>query len=122
MYGVPIHVIHGNNAGSMAAMTSIANRPNSNIHYYGQDAELVLAGKRIFVVHYPHYARAMALTGDWDIVCCGHSHKCSIEPITNIRGDVTFLANPGSVGGVDGPATYIMANLESLEFTMHETS
>ena len=39
-----------------------------------EEAGIELGGRRIFLVHYPHYARALAATGDWDLVCCGHSH------------------------------------------------
>jgi hypothetical protein len=42
----------------------------------------------------------MAATGDWDLVCCGHSHKAKIERLPNIRGGETPLVNPGTVGGV----------------------
>jgi uncharacterized protein len=44
--GVRLHVVHGNNIGS----------------------------RRIFATHFPYYGRGMACTGDYDLVCCGHSH------------------------------------------------
>ncbi len=74
-HDLPVHVIHGNNSGDLYTLGRLANQPNTHIHYHGMDAGVELAGKRIFLVHYPHYARAMAATGDWDLVCCGHSHK-----------------------------------------------
>ena len=61
----------------------------------GMDAGLTLADKRIFLVHYPHYARAMAATGDWDLVCCGHSHKIQIEHLPNIKGWHNRAGKPG---------------------------
>jgi hypothetical protein len=81
------------------------------------DAGLMLDGRRVFLVHYPHYARAMATTGDWDLVCCGHSHKPAMELIPNIRGGETLLLNPGTVGGVgQAPATAMLGDLARLEF------
>jgi hypothetical protein len=63
----------------------------------------------------------MALTGDWDIVCCGHSHKIEIDTITNVNGDQTTLINPGTVGGVGtSPATWILADLDTMTFETHE--
>jgi putative phosphoesterase len=118
---LPVHVIHGNNSGDLYSLGQLATRPGNVIQYHGMDAGLTLGGRRIFLVHYPHYARAMAATGEWDLVCCGHSHKSRIERLPNIRGGETPLVNPGTVGGVGSdPATYIMADLEKMEFEVHE--
>jgi putative phosphoesterase len=119
-FGLPIHVIHGNNTGDLYMMGRIASGTASRVHYYGQDAGIELAGRRIFLVHYPHYAVAMATTGDWDLVCCGHDHKADIRPIDNMSGGQTLLVNPGTVGGIKAPATYVLGNLESMEFSIHE--
>jgi hypothetical protein len=119
-FGLPIHVIHGNNTGDLYMMGRVASGPASRVRYYGQDAGIELAGRRIFLVHYPHYAVAMATTGDWDLVCCGHDHKADIRPIDNMAGGQTLLVNPGTVGGIKAPATYVLGNLESMEFSIHE--
>lgn len=115
-YGLPVHVIHGNNTGDLYNMTRLAAEPDSPVRYHGQDAALHLAGRTIFLVHYPHYAAALALTGDYDLVCCGHDHKVSIDAVANIKGGVTHLINPGTVGGVGKPPTYILADLADLSF------
>ena len=103
-FGLPIHVIHGNNTGDLYMMARIASQPANQITFYGQDAGICLADRRIFLVHYPHYARAMATTGDWDLVCCGHDHEAKIEDIENIKGGHTRVVNPGTVGGTAAPA------------------
>ncbi len=118
--GLPIHVIYGNNSGDLYAMSRIASKPDSIINFHGQDAGITLAGQKIFLVHYPHYAKAMATTGDWDLVCCGHEHKTSIDQVQNIKGGSTYLVNPGTVGGIDAPATYMMANLDEMTFEVCE--
>jgi len=119
-FGLPVHVIHGNNTGDLYMMGRIATGTASRVRYYGQDAGIELAGRRIFLVHYPHYAVAMATTGDWDLVCCGHDHKADIRRIDNMAGEQTLLVNPGTVGGIKAPATYVLGNLESMEFSIHE--
>jgi len=116
--GLPVHVIHGNNVGDMFMMARIASKPGNRITFYGQDAGIQLAGRRVFLVHYPHYARAMATTGDWDLVCCGHDHEAKIETVQNVKGGSTWLVNPGTVGGVAAPATYVLGDLESMEFSI----
>ncbi len=117
-YHLPIHVIHGNNLGDLYYLTLLATNTNNAIRYYGQDADIKLAGKRIFLVHFPHYAQAMAKTGDYDLVCCGHDHRANIQLIHNIKEKTTVLCNPGTVGGIDAPATYILGDLSTMEFTI----
>jgi predicted phosphodiesterase len=113
---LPIHLIHGNNAGDMYHLSRFAQEHRNRVQYYGQDGSLVLAQRRIFMVHYPHYAKAMALTGDYDLVCNGHEHRAVVERIRNIKGGVTLRVDPGTVAGVSAPATYIFGDLQTLEF------
>ncbi|MGB5648858.1 MAG: metallophosphoesterase family protein, partial [Sedimenticolaceae bacterium] len=69
----------------------------------------------------PHYAHAMAATGDWDLVCCGHSHKVEISEQKNCKGGTTHVVNPGTVGGVGtAPATWVFADLEQMRFELRE--
>jgi len=117
--GLPIHVIHGNNTGDLYHLSRIAHESDRLVKYYGQDASFNLALRRIFLVHYPHYGHAMALTGDYDLVCHGHEHRAHIDRIKNIKGGETILINPGTVGGVSGPATYVLGDLSSMEFAVH---
>ena len=113
--GLPIHAIHGNNTGDLVMMQHIAGKPENRISFYGQDASIKLGERTIFLVHYPHYARAMAVTGEYDIVCYGHDHHYHEEQVENIKGSKTLLLNPGSVAGLDGPASFMIVDLKSLE-------
>ncbi|MCP3868676.1 MAG: YfcE family phosphodiesterase [Gammaproteobacteria bacterium] len=120
---LPVHVIHGNNTGDLYSLGQMSTRPDNQIQYHGMDAGITLHDRRIFLVHYPHYARAMAATGSWDLVCCGHSHKAKVQWLPNIKGGKTLLVNPGTVGGVGtDPSTYIMADLETMDFEVCELS
>ena len=92
------------------------------MHYYGQDGSLALAQRRIFLVHYPHYAKAMALTGEYDLVCNGHEHRPVVERISNIKGGVTLRIDPGTVAGVSGPRSYVFGDLTTLEFAIRSVT
>jgi putative phosphoesterase len=121
-FDLPVHVIHGNNYGDLYMMARMTSKPACRMHYHGQDAAIELGGRRIFMVHYPHYAAAMATTGDWDLVCCGHDHVASIRSIENMAGKTTLLVNPGTVGGIKAPATWVLGDLETLEFSIRDVS
>ncbi len=118
--GLPVHVIHGNNTGDTFSLARLSHDADNLIHYHGQDAGIELAGRRIFIVHYPHYAQAMATTGDWDLVCCGHDHRASVEHIHNIHNRETLFVNPGTVGGVGAVPTYALGDLETMVFDIHD--
>ena len=114
--GLPLHVIHGNNLGDSMMLHSLSRGSGGLMQYYGPDARVELGGRRIFVVHYPEYGYAMACTGDWDLVCCGHSHVAGVERVANVKGTETWLVNPGTVAGLAAPATWIFAELDAMRF------
>ena len=116
--GLPIHLIHGNNAGDLFHLCRFAQEHRDRVVYHGQDAALDLGGRRIFMVHYPHYARAMAVTGDYELVCNGHEHRAMIERIRNIGGGETLRIDPGTCAGVSAPATYAFGDLHTLDFAI----
>jgi putative phosphoesterase len=122
--GLPIHAVHGNNLGDATALHKMMAKSGMVFTYHGQDAELELAGRKIFVTHYPHYGRGMACTGDYDLVCCGHSHIAEIIMQPNIKGGQTLLVNPGSVAGIAAPRaeeafTWILGDLDNMLFEIH---
>ena len=116
--GLPMHVIHGNNLGDPLSLSRWAHERPGRLSYHGPDARLELGGRRIFVVHYPEYGYAMALTGDFDLVCCGHSHEAGIAPVRNVKAAQTWLVNPGTVAGVGAPATWVLGDLETMSFEL----
>ena len=120
--GLPMHVIHGNNLGDPVSLARWARESAGQLHYHGADARLDLGGRRVFVVHYPEYGYAMACTGEWDLVCCGHSHVAGIERVANVKNGATWLVNPGTVAGLAAPATWILGDLDALRFDLRNMS
>jgi len=117
--GLPVHFVNGNNLGDPVALTNLCAKSGGLLNYYGNDADLTLAGRRIFATHYPHYGRGLACTGDYDVVCCGHSHHASVVAQPNVRGGGTWLVNPGTVAGLGAPATWVLGDLAELSFEIH---
>lgn len=118
--GLPVHLVHGNNLGDAVAMVRLCESSGGLIQFHGADAELTIAGRRLIATHYPHYARGLACTGDYSVVCCGHSHRASALQQTNILGGTTWLVNPGTVAGLGGPATWMLGDLEALSFEVRQ--
>jgi putative phosphoesterase len=117
--GVPVHLVHGNNLGDVVALINLCVSSAGLLNYHGHDADLQLGGRRIFATHYPHYGRGLACTGDYDLVCCGHSHEASVVSQPNIKGGRTWLVNPGTVAGLGAPKTWMLADLADLTFEIH---
>jgi len=115
-HGLPVHLIHGNNVGDTQALHFQMGKSGGLLRYHGADARLELAGRRVFVVHYPEYGHAMACTGDWDLVCCGHSHAAALAQVANVKGRRTWLVNPGTVAGLAAPATWVLGDLAAMRF------
>ena len=105
-----------------------ATRPNQRkqpvplLFFPGTIFALDIPHLSFWVIHDrdPHYAQGMALTGDYDIVCCGHDHRVSVTPVRNIKDGTTWLVNPGTVGGVGKGPTYILADLDKLIFDIYD--
>ena len=116
--GLPVHAIHGNNLGDAQAMHYQSRMSGGLLQYHGTDARLELGGRKVFLVHYPDYGYAMACTGDWDLVCCGHSHCAGIEEVTNVKAGTTWLVNPGTVAALAAPATWVLGDLASMQFAI----
>jgi len=117
--GLAVHVVHGNNLGDPLALARLAAASAGRLEYHGGEAMLTLGGRRVYVTHYPHQAQGMACTGEYDLVCCGHTHAAALTQQPNIRGERTWLVNPGTVAGIGGaPATWILGDLERMSFEL----
>jgi uncharacterized protein len=119
--GIPIHAVHGNNIGDIPSMYRMMEKTNGLFTYYGDEAILQLGRRRIFVTHMPHRGRAFACTGDYDLVCHGHSHTAHADKFRHVQDGECWLVNPGSVAGIDAPGvdavpTWILGDLEQMNF------
>ncbi len=117
--GLPLHLVDGNNLGDPVSLARWMRERQGQLQYHGPNGRLELGGRRIFMVHYPEYGHAMACTGEWDLVCCGHSHEAETRRVANVRGGETWLVNPGTVAGLAAPATWVLGDLDAMRFDVH---
>jgi putative phosphoesterase len=118
--GLPVHIIHGNNIGDPQSLHRWAAQSHGQLQYHGVDGRIELGGRRIILVHYDDYGYAMACTGLWDLVCCGHSHRAEARQVPNVTGTSTWLVNPGTVAGLAAPATWVLGDLTTMHFEVQE--
>ncbi len=118
--GLPVHLIHGNNLGDAAALARLERASEGQLRYHGPDARLELAGRRVCVVHLDDIGYAMACTGLWDLVCCGHSHRAEVRQVRGVTGAQNWLVNPGTVAGLAAPATWVLGDLAAMRFEVRE--
>jgi len=105
----PIHAILGNNDGDPLLLSKNAAKAG-HVTLHGSFAELNVAERRIFVVHYPQIAEAVAASGQYDLVCFGHNHQAEMRRLGR-----TLLLNPGEVMGRFGHSTYAIYDTVSGE-------
>lgn len=108
--GIPVHAVFGNTDDRYG--TTITAAESKNVKVYGDTAEVEL-GKKIFFTHFPHIASAFAMTGKYDYVFHGHTHKQRDELMGSTR-----IINPGEVLGRKGTPSVALLDTENdkLEF------
>ncbi len=108
--GLPVHGVFGNNDGDQYQLTRMALTDFADIHLHGPVADLDLDGFRVAMAHYFMVARGLAATGEYDLVCFGHSHEQHLETVGR-----TILLNPGEIMGKEGPPTFCLVDSTSRE-------
>ncbi len=104
-----VHYVWGNNEGEKLGISrAIDKLPNVILH--GREMNLELAGKKIYMNHYPHISQMAFQTGQFDIAIYGHDHLYFQE-----ADEKKMLLNPGEICGYrTGQATYMILDLTNL--------
>ncbi|WP_456432887.1 YfcE family phosphodiesterase [Thermosulfuriphilus sp.] len=98
----PKHLILGNNPGDVWLLSKTCAR-SSQVFLHGWFANLEIDGLKVAVVHFPEMARGLAATGEYDLVCCGHTHVYNVFSVGK-----TLVVNPGEILGKEGPPTFAL--------------
>ncbi|NIM93726.1 MAG: YfcE family phosphodiesterase [Anaerolineales bacterium] len=107
---IPIHIVWGNNDGDTYRISKVAaGFPHVNLH--AELAEISIADLWIAVNHYPKIARALALTGEYDMVFYGHDHTAHDSMIGEC-----LLLNPGELMGLNGVSSLVIVDTETKQF------
>lgn len=92
---LPTYSVFGNNDGDQAGLVLESSGKVVFSPVSREQFELDLGDKKIAVIHYPQFARILAVVGKYDAVFYGHDHLKNLETINK-----TILCNPGPVCGI----------------------
>lgn len=113
--GIITYCVFGNGDGDRFSIQNLATNNFQNLNLSNEYNVIELKNKRIAMTHYPFYADALARTGDYDLVFCGHTHEHKVELINK-----TWLINPGEVMGWKGDPTIAIYNFnENMAEIIH---
>lgn len=121
----PIHVVLGNNDGDLFRITANA-RQYEHMRIHGELFRGEFGGQRVAVNHYDNIARAIAASGEFDVVCYGHNHEYSVARIGR-----TLAINPGAImgaafaadgGRTDAASTFMIYDTATGEVAGFEVS
>lgn len=102
-----IHAVFGNNDGDRFAMRNKVLKETENIELYGEYGTVQWENLKVAFTHYPFYGHALAKSGDYDLVCAGHTHKSEI-----VEYEYGIFMNPGDVMGLFNTASIGIFDIE----------
>ena len=106
----PVHWVLGNNDGDPYMLTKMSFSELKNMEPHGFIGRLSLEGASIAFTHYEEMGYALAHTGEYDLVCCGHTHVHRLDRIHQ-----AILLNPGDIMGKDGPGSFCIFDTSKRE-------
>ena len=112
-----IHLVFGNMDDSLLFSRAISEKTIKNAIFYGEIGEIEKGNKKIAFCHFPESAKKLALSGKYDLVFYGHTHKpweekigafnkLSTNPELHRRVGKCKLVNPGNLEGLFYKATF----------------
>ena len=110
----PIHIVFGNNDGDLYRIANNARR-YEQIQIHGEFFRGEFEGRRVAANHYDNIARAIAASGEFEVVCYGHNHVYDVAPIGR-----TLAINPGAIMGATFAPDGTRTDLPST-FVIYET-
>lgn len=107
----PTHFVHGNCDDPVALGEAVQAAGQT---YHAAFGEMELAGARIALIHSDDERRfrAVCSSGDYDLVCYGHTHRAKQE-----RRGKTLILNPGAMYRAE-PHSFAIVELPVVEATI----
>ncbi|MBN2374792.1 MAG: metallophosphoesterase [Sedimentisphaerales bacterium] len=102
--------VFGNNEGKRQTIREIFADLGGEI--FDTDYRGTLNGKKIYMIHTPHYIREIVDSNQYDLVIYGHTHRQDIY-----RQENTLVINPGECSDwVTGSSHIVILNLDNMNY------
>jgi len=111
-----VHLVFGNNPGDQFLLSKKLQARKGHMLHYGWRGQIDLNNRKISWIHDPHLAYALARTGEFDLVCFGHTHRWHLERLKNN----CVLLNPGEILGKKEKPGWALVDLDSMEIAQVE--
>lgn len=109
----PLIGVFGNNDGDILFLTKRFEKIGT-LHPKRWEGEL--DGKKCLLIHEPDMLEALALSGVYDVIVYGHTHRAEIS-----RKGKTLVINPGEGGGwITGKSTVALLDTATMEALLVE--
>ncbi len=102
-----IHLVYGNNVGDQTLLTKHCAQRNGHVQHHGWLGRLDLKGFSLGWLHDPSMAYLAARSGEFRLVCWGHTHRWRLERVN----DGAILLNPGEILGKKEPAGWALVEI-----------
>ncbi len=109
-YPGAIHLIYGNNMGDPELLNMRIQERKDKVTFHGWMGELSYDGTNVCFIHDPRLAKKLARSGDYSIVCFGHTHLWHVERLHDC-----ILLNPGAILGNKERASWALIDTDTLE-------
>ncbi|MFA6253999.1 MAG: metallophosphoesterase family protein [Candidatus Paceibacterota bacterium] len=103
----PIKLACGNTEIRREEFPEIAGSHN-NLEIFAEVGDWAIEGLKIAFLHRPNKVEKLAKTGQYRFIFYGHTHKPWISQLGE-----TFMANPGTLGGVFTAPTFAMLDTKT---------
>lgn len=105
-----IYLVKGNNDGDPLAVSRTIPQECPQIREFARFISLDIDNVRIAATHYPEWGRALAASGDYDVVFFGHTHQYYEKILGN-----TLLLNPGDLMGLAEDGSFCLVETDTKE-------
>lgn len=113
-YEFTIHFVRGNNDGEYEFLKATLQKNNS--YFYPEYMDIKMENKRIFMIHKDDLVIPLALSGLYDIIIYGHTHRLDIKKENN-----TLLINPGALSGyLTDFRSFVILDLNTLSYDIYK--
>ncbi len=116
----PKHFIFGNNDGDAFNLARVVNNAKDDVSWYPESkGEVEIDGTKIFLTHYPAYARHAAKSGEYELVCFGHDHNARIEGYDGCLSVNSGCLNPMKIRDKNKKPSYAIYDTQTKTATLY---